>query len=218
MTKTGFAVLLLIAVAALGLATGVADEQDKLDKSASDTDGRPLASLRVALVTGEGFQDAEAMMPLAYLTNRGAEVTVIGRRVGEVKAYNSSIRLMVHKAAGKVAAGDFDALVLPGGQAPARIREDQAVVDFVREMYASGKPVAAICHGPQVLVTAGVVEDRTMTCYADVAEELRAAGATYKDEAVVRDGHLVTSRLPKDIPEWLAAMESLFAEHRTHRK
>lgn len=215
MRRTGLAVLPLIAVAALGLAAVVADEHGK---STADTDGRALASLRVALVTGEGFQDAEAMMPLAYLTNRGAEVTVVGRRVGKVKAYNSSVGLIVHAAAGKVTADDFDALVLPGGKAPARIRKDKAVVGLVREMYESGKPVAAICHGPQVLVTAGVVEDRTMTCYAGVAEELHAAGATYKDKAVVRDGRLITSRLPKDIPEWLAAMERLFAEHLKQRK
>ncbi|MBS3733456.1 MAG: DJ-1/PfpI/YhbO family deglycase/protease [Phycisphaerae bacterium] len=178
-----------------------------------ETEDLPFEDLHVALVTGEGFQSAEAMMPLAFLTNRGAKVTVVGVEPGKVKAYDNDVHLLVHVAAREADADEFDALVLPGGHAPSVIRGNEAVVDFVRRMYEAGKPVAAICHGPQVLITAGVVADRTMTCYADVAEELTAAGATYEDKPVVRDGDMITSRLPKDIPQWLAAMETLFAEH-----
>ena len=178
-------------------------------------DDLPFDGLRVAVLTGEGFQSEEAMMPIAFLVNRGAEVTVIGVERGKVRAYDKDLHLIVHKAIGQVAPDDFDALVIPGGKAPARIRKNKDVVDFARTVFESGKPVAAICHGPQVLVTAGVIEDRTMTCYADVAGELRKAGATYKDKPVIRDGNLVTSRLPKDIPEWLAAFEELLKEKAT---
>lgn len=179
--------------------------------TAGEAEDLPLEGLRVALVTGEGFQDQEALMPLAFLVNRGADVTVVGPESGMVKAYNSDVRLIVEAAAADVSAGDFEALVLPGGKAPSKIRENEQVVQFARNIFKGGKPVAAICHGPQVLVAAGVIEGRTMTCYSGVADELRAAGATYKDQAMVRDRNLITSRLPKDIPQWLGAMEKLFA-------
>jgi len=172
----------------------------------------PLEGLRVALITGDGFQSQEALMPLAFLENRGADVTVIGPKRGNVEAYDNDIRLVIHKSAKNLSADDFDALVLPGGKAPAKIRKNKDVVTLARDIFEAGKPVAAICHGPQVLATAGVIEGRTMTSYAGVADELRAGGATYKDEALVRDGQLITSRLPKDIPQWLAAMEELFTE------
>ncbi len=178
---------------------------------------KPLAGMRVAMVTGEGFQSAEALMPLAYLTNRGAEVTLIGPQTGMVKAYDNDIQLHIEKSSGEVEASQFDALVLPGGRAPEAIRQDPATVELVRQMHQAGKPVAAICHGPQLLITAGVVEGKTMACYSGVAEELQAAGATYKDQAVVREQNLVTSRVPKDIPDWLAATETLFKEHHQPR-
>jgi len=188
-----------------GLSSGVRD-------AVADQTSQPLEGLRVAIVTGEGFQDQEALMPLAFLENRGAEVTVVGPETGEVKAYNSDIRLIVQADAADVSADDFDALVLPGGKAPASIRENARVVALVRGMFKAGKPVAAICHGPQVLVTADVLDGRTMTAYSGVAEELRSAGATYKDQPMIQDQNLITSRVPKDIPEWLAAMEDLFGK------
>ena len=188
-----------------GLSSGVRD-------AVADQTSQPLEGLRVAIVTGEGFQDQEALMPLAFLENRGAEVTVVGPETGEVKAYNSDIRLIVQADAADVSADDFDALVLPGGKAPASIRENARVVALVRGMFKAGKPVAAICHGPQVLVTADVLDGRTMTAYSGVAEELQSAGATYKDQPMIHDQNLITSRLPKDIPEWLAAIEQLFGK------
>lgn len=166
----------------------------------------PLKGMTVAMLTGEGFQSQEALMPLAYLTNRGAEVTVIGIEPGEVKAYNSDITLLIEKAVTDVKPGDFDAMVLPGGYAPSVIRKNEDIVAFARKFYTSGKPVAAICHGPQVLITADVVEGKTMTCYQDVTDELKAAGATFEDKPVVRDENLVTSRNPDDIPAWLGAI------------
>ena len=171
----------------------------------------PLEGVRVVLLTGEGFQDQEALMPLAFLVNQGAEVTVAGPQRGTVKAYNSDVRLNIQAAAADVAAEDFDALVLPGGTAPAQIRQDRHVVRLAREMFEAGKPVAAICHGPQVLVSADVLEQRTLTAYSGIADEVREAGATFKDEAVVCDQNLITSRLPKDIPDWLAAIKGQFA-------
>jgi len=196
----------------VGMALMMAGLSSGMRDAVADQSSQPLEGLRVAIVTGEGFQDQEALMPLAFLENRGAEVTVVGPETGEVKAYNSDIRLIVQANAADVSADDFDALVLPGGKAPASIRENARVVALVRGMFKAGKPVAAICHGPQVLVTADVLDGRTMTAFSGVAEELRSAGATYKDQPMIQDQNLVTSRLPKDIPEWLAAIEQLFGK------
>jgi protease I len=193
-------------------ATAAADE--KAGAGGSTGADKPLTGVKVAILTGEGFQDAEAMMPLAYLTNRGADVTVLGPNTGQVKAYNSDVTLLIEKDVADASVSDFDTLVLPGGHAPSKIRQNDAVVRFAREFFKSGKPVAAICHGPQVLITAGLVEGKTMTCYSEVADELRKAGADYRDKPVVREDNLVTSRNPDDIPAWLAAMEKLILETR----
>mgnify|MGYP006294309827 CR=1 FL=1 len=207
LTMTVAALVAGLVLAPLGAAADDHDEDDM------DEAGLPLAGMKVAMLTGEGFQSQEAMMPVAFLTNRGAEVTVIGTEVGEVKAYDADVHLLIQAAVDDVDSEDFHALVLPGGSAPEKIREDDDIVEFAAEMYEDGKPVAAICHGPQVLITAGVVEDKQMTCYSGVVEELKAAGADYLDAEVVRDANLITSRLPKDIPAWLSAMEELFLAH-----
>ncbi|TVQ77756.1 MAG: type 1 glutamine amidotransferase [Phycisphaeraceae bacterium] len=172
-----------------------------------------LSGMRVAILTGEGLHDAETLMPLAYLQNRGARVTVIGVETGLVKAYNSDIRVRVERSIAEVRPDDFDALVLPGGRAPAQLREHSEVVNFAREFFNSGKPVAAICHGPQILATAGVLEGRNATCIASISDEIREAGARYQDRPVVRDRNLVTSRIPDDIPVFLAMIEATMIEH-----
>lgn len=207
-------IAMLVVALAGGLWTVVAKEHE--DKAA-DKDKKagaklPLKGFKVAMLTGEGFQHEEAIMPLGYLTNRGAKVTVLGIQRGEVPSYSADVSLYIQKPVDKASPEQFDALVLPGGHAPEKIRKNEAVVAFAKKFYQSGKPVAAICHGPQVLITAGVVEDRQMTCYSGVAEELKSAGANYQDKEVVRDGNLVTSRLPKDIPAWLGEMEKMFVE------
>ncbi|MFW6132859.1 MAG: DJ-1/PfpI/YhbO family deglycase/protease [Planctomycetota bacterium] len=195
---------------AAAVPAGAAEPDSKTDQ---DAPCLPLKGLKVAVLTGEQFQSTEALMPIAMLTNRGAEVLVIGPSAGKAKCYDKDLHLLVHAAAADVSADDFDALVIPGGYAPRNIRKDEAVLDFTRAISKAGKPIAAICHGPQVLATADVIEGRTMTCFSGVSAELTDAGATYKDEPVIRDGNLVTSRLPKDIPVWLATMETVLTEY-----
>lgn len=102
-------------------------------------------------------------------------------------------------------------LVLPGGRAPAAVRKEKAALDIARAFFARNKPVAAICHGPQTLISAGLMQGRHATCYRTVAEELKAAGAHYEDEEVVVDGNLVTSRQPSDLPAFLREMMRLLA-------
>jgi protease I len=95
---------------------------------------------------------------------------------------------------------DFDALVIPGGQAPEKMRMRHAMVDLAREAMESGKPVAAICHGPQVLISANVLRGRTLTCWPAIAIDVKNAGGLYVDQPVVEDGNLITSRKPDDVP------------------
>ena len=171
-----------------------------------------LAGKHVAFLVGEGVHDGETYMPMAYLVNRGAKVTIIGVEPGTVEAYNSDYTFKVQKSVGEVKVGDFDAMVIPGGQSPDWLRGHDKVVDFARDFFESGRPVAAICHGPQVLVAAGVLEGRAATCVAGISDEIEEAGAEYRDEAMVRDGNLITSRLPGDLPVFSRAIEEALLE------
>lgn len=165
-----------------------------------------LAGKRVAVLIAEGFHDGETLEPKAFLEEHGAKVVILGPAEGDVKAYNSDQVVTIKKAVEDANVENFDALILPGGHGPAVLREHEAAVAFVRAFMESGKPVAAICHGPQVLITAGVVEGRTMTCVSSVAEEVQEAGGEYVDEPVVVDGNLITSRIPSDLPAFNKAI------------
>ncbi|WP_221407945.1 type 1 glutamine amidotransferase domain-containing protein [Proteiniphilum sp. X52] len=170
-------------------------------------DAQAMNRPQVAVLLTEGFQDAEAFMPIGYLENKDMDVTVIGPETGRVKAYNSDFEIVVQKTVGEVTIDEFDALVLPGGKAPAALREEPEVVEFAKNFFLSGKPVAAICHGPQVLATAGVLQDVTATAVGSIRGELEEAGAKYVDEALVIDGNLITSRVPGDLPVFSKAIE-----------
>lgn len=166
---------------------------------------------RVAVLTAEGFHDGETLFPLGYLKTRGAAVSVIGAERGEIKAYNSDVTIFIEKAVREVSASDFDAVAIPGGRAPAELRESERVLEFVRQAYAEGKILAGICHGPQVMVSAGILEGKAATCVAGISDELEEAGALYRDEELVRDGNIITSRVPKDLPAFNRALgEALF--------
>lgn len=193
---------LLIFLAGLLVATGC---KRKAEVPIAEPEAE-LSGVKVAILIAEGFHDAETLEPKAFLEEKGAEVVIIGPEVGEVKAYNSDQIVNIEKAVGEVSVDDFDALILPGGKGPAVLKENEAAVDFVRAFVESGKAVAAICHGPQVLIAAGVVEGKTMTCVSSIAEELKEAGAEYVDEAVVVDGKFITSRVPDDIPDFNEAI------------
>ncbi|MCC5787520.1 MAG: type 1 glutamine amidotransferase [Phycisphaerales bacterium] len=189
------------------------DRHDRRDRSERD-EHATLKGMRVAVLTGEGLHDMETLAPMAYLSNRGAKVTVIGIERGVVDAYNSDIKVRIEKSVEDVAVGDFDALVLPGGRAPDNIRQHEGVVRFAGDFFRTGKPVAAICHGPQVLVTAGVLDGFETTCISSISDEVEDAGARYKDEEVVRDRNLITSRLPDDIPAFVGMIEKVMVETR----
>jgi len=116
------------------------------------------------------------------------------------------------KALADLASDEYDILVLPGGRAPAALRKEQAALVIASDFFGKKKPVAAICHGPQVLVSAGLLKGRHATCYRTVADELKASGALYEDRPVIVDGNLVTSRQPSDLPAFLREIMKMVRE------
>ncbi|MFW6019513.1 MAG: type 1 glutamine amidotransferase domain-containing protein [Bacteroidales bacterium] len=180
--------------------------REKAEESKLETKSEQQQKKKVAVITGEGFQDAEAFMPIGYLANRGIETCVIGSETGKVTSYNSDFTIKIHKSIDEVSVDDYKALIIPGGKAPESLREDEAIVKFAKEFMETGKPVAAICHGPQILITAGVMDGKTATAYQDVESEMKEAGVEFKDEALVVDDNLITSRNPDDLDQFAKAI------------
>jgi protease I len=170
-----------------------------------------LTGRRVAILAADGVERVELEQPRDALRQAGAEISVLSVHDGQIQARDHDLEpagtFDVDTVVGSASAADYDALVLPGGTVnPDKLRLDQAAVGFVRDFVTSGKPVAAICHGPWTLIEAGVVAGRTLTSYPSIRTDLRNAGAQVVDEEVARDGNLITSRSPDDLPAFCAAI------------
>ena len=166
-----------------------------------------LDGKKIAILAEEDFEDSELIEPLRAMKNASAKVVVVGSGSKETykgKRGNATIR--VDTTADNVSAEDFDAIIIPGGYAPDKMRLHQPMVDLVRKAYDSGKIVAAICHGPQLLISADIVRGRRVTSWPSVAEDLRNAGAEWVDVPVAQDGNLITSRKPADLPKFNKAI------------
>lgn len=164
----------------------------------------PLAGKRVAILVTDGFEENELLKPRAALDAAGAKTVIVSPKSGGAKSWTGEgfgREVPVDLALSSAKAEDFDALVLPGGVInPDRLRIEPAAVEFTREFFRAGKPVGAICHGPQLLIEAEVVSGRRLTSYKSIKRDLVNAGAEWVDEEVVVDQGLVTSRSPDDIP------------------
>lgn len=172
-------------------------------------ESQSLTGKYVALLLTEGVHDMETMGPLGYLTNRGANVITIGTQVGLVNTYNSSMKINVQQLIDDTPIDTLDALVIPGGKSPAKLREDKNVLDFVYRFSTTGKPIAAICHGPQILISAGIIiKGSKSSGFKDIKKEVEETGAEYVDKSVVKDGNIITSRDPDDIPDFCASIEN----------
>lgn len=155
---------------------------------------------RIAMTLADGFEDVEFTRPRRELEAAGHEVVVVGSQTGTtVTGKRRDTQVVIETTAAALSTDDFDALVIPGGYAPDRLRLDPDMVSFVAAFVASGKPVAAICHGPQLLIEANVVRGRTLTSWPSVRTDLQNAGAAWVDREVVEDGNLITSRAPDDL-------------------
>jgi protease I len=155
----------------------------------------------VAILAEQDFEDSELTEPLKAMKEAGAQVFVVGS--GSQMSYKGKrgkATIKVDIDADKVRAEDFDAIIIPGGYAPDKMRLHQPMIDLVKRAHDLGKVVAAICHGPQLLISADIVRGRRVTSWPSVAIDLKNAGAKWVDEPVVRDGNLITSRKPSDLP------------------
>jgi protease I len=169
-----------------------------------------LNGSKVAMVLAANFEDSEAVEPKRHLEEHGATVTIIGIETGEI-AGKKGATLEATTTFEDVSVRDFDALVIPGGGSPENLRIHDPAVSFAREFTASGKPVASICHGPQLLISADVLRGRTVTCVNKIRDDVINAGANYVDQELVVDGNLITSRVPKDLPAFNEAIVEALA-------
>ena len=183
-----------------------------------------LRNKRVAVLVDNGFEQSELMEPRKALQDAGATADVISPQTGKVKGWqhtNWGEEIPVDRKLDEAKPDEYDALLLPGGvMNPDKLRANQAAVRFVKHFVDSGKPIAAICHGPWTLIETGVVRGRKMTSWPSLQSDLRTAGAEWVDQEVVTDRGLVTSRKPDDIPAFNRKMIEEFAEgiHDTKKK
>lgn len=163
-----------------------------------------LDGKKIAILVANGFEEEELTSPKSALEHAGAETAIVSPEDGKVKAWKYTDWgkvLDVDVPLNSASADDYDALVLPGGvMNPDHLRRNSKALDFVRSFFQTGKPVAAICHGPWTLIDAGVVRGRKMTSYESIQTDLKNAGAKWEDKEVIVDNGLVTSRKPEDLP------------------
>jgi protease I len=179
---------------------------------------KTLNGKRIAIIAADMVERVELVEPRKALEEAGAQTDLISLAPGEIKTFNHfdpAEQEKVDRTADEVDAGDYDALLIPGGVGnPDQLRGDENVVSFVRDFFEAGKPVAAICHGPWVLVEADVVRGRKVTSWPTLQTDIRNAGGNWVDEEVVVDQGLVTSRKPDDIPAFTKKMIEEFCEGR----
>lgn len=175
-----------------------------------------LTNVQVAIVSENGFEESEMTSPKAALEEAGATVHVISPHPNNIRGWNDGDwgkEIKVDKNIGDVAAEDYHALFLPGGvMNPDKLRMSEEAVDFAKHFLKEGKPVAAICHGPQTLIETGLLKGRTMTSYPSLKTDLKNAGVQWEDKEVVVDQGLITSRSPADLPAFNKRMVLEFAK------
>jgi protease I len=166
-----------------------------------------LAGKRIAILAEENFEDSELTEPLRAMKNAGARVLIVGS--GSKKGYKGkrgSAEVTVDTTADKVEVNQLDAIIIPGGYAPDKMRLHQSMIDLVRKAHTEGKIIAAVCHGPQILISADIVKGRRVTSWPSIAVDLKNAGAIWVDKPVVRDGNIITARKPADLPKFNKAI------------
>jgi protease I len=158
--------------------------------------------MKALIMSADNFEDSELLVPYYRLKEAEVEVTVASLSRGTIKGKHG-YEVAVDMTLDEVNPDDYAILILPGGAAPALVRKDPKSLEIARSFFTRIKPVAAICHGPQILISAGLLQGRHVTCYKSVADEMKGAGARYEDREVVVDGNLVTSRQPADLPAFM---------------
>ncbi|ROI06926.1 type 1 glutamine amidotransferase [Chryseobacterium sp. G0240] len=179
-------------------------------------------SKKIAILATNGFEESELQSPKEYLEQQGWTAHIISPESGTIKSWAEKDwgkEYPVDKSLAEASASDYDALVLPGGVInPDQLRTNDEALSFVKDFFTQNKPVAAICHGPQILINAEVVNGRNMTSVNSISKDLINAGAHWEDSEVVVDNGLVTSRTPKDLPAFNAKMVEEIKEGRHERQ
>jgi protease I len=159
---------------------------------------------KVAFLLASEFEDSEMQVPYEEVKKAGHQAEIIGLKAGEVlKGKKGQAQYRTDKAIAEVQAEDYDAVVIPGGSSPENLRLNPDILEFVKRFDAAQKPVAAICHGPQILASAGLLRGRMITSYPPLQDDMVNAGAQFTDQEVVVDGNFITSRTPKDEPAFV---------------
>src|SRR3984957_12482284 len=162
-----------------------------------------LKGVRSVFLVEQQYQEMEVWYPVYRLREAGCKVTLVGPEAGQTYPSKLGYPAKSDKAAKDVSANDFDLIVIPGGFAPDFIRRTEATIRLVSDMAEKGKVVAAICHGPWVLCSTQALKGRKATCFFAIKDDVSNAGARYVDEEVVRDGNIITSRKPDDLPAFM---------------
>lgn len=158
-----------------------------------------LTGKRVAILVAPKFHEEEMTVPRDFLRNHNAQVDLVGLDASSISGKADKLTITPDLTIDKVTASDYDAVIIPGGGAPERIRINERAIEFVKNFWATGKPIAAICHGPQVLISAGLLRGVTLTSYIGIRDDVKNVGGKWVDKAVVVDGQLITSRTPDDL-------------------
>ncbi len=159
---------------------------------------------RVAFLLAPNFEDSEMKNPYDAIREAGHEAVVVGVEGGiEINGKKGTVSYTSDVAISEIQASDFDAVIIPGGSAPEAIRVNDQMVQFVKDAHAQAKPIAGICHGPQVMISANILKGKKSTCFIGIRDDVKLAGAEYVDEEVVVDGNIITSRTPKDEPAFI---------------
>jgi protease I len=181
---------------------------------ATQGSGGELAGVRVALLAETLYEDMELWYPYYRLREAGADVFVVGSGSAEVYQSKHGYPVSVDAEADTVTASQFDAVIIPGGYSPDHMRRHPGMVKLVREAHEQGKIVAAICHAGWMLVSASIARGRTLTSFRSIKDDMVNAGANWVDREVVRDGNLVTSRSPADLPAFMRTIIAALSERR----
>ncbi|MCS7263506.1 MAG: type 1 glutamine amidotransferase [Armatimonadetes bacterium] len=171
-----------------------------------------LRGCKVAVLVEDLYENLELWYPVLRLREEGAEVVIVGPRAGETYKSKEGYPAKSDKSADELSAEEIDAVIVPGGYAPDRMRRHQSMVKLVREAFEKGKIVAAICHGGWMLAEADILKGRTVTSFFAIKTDLKNAGANWVDEEVVRDGNIITSRVPSDLPAFMRAIVEALKE------
>jgi protease I len=158
--------------------------------------------MKALIISADNFEDTELLVPYYRLREEGIEVDIASLKKGPIKGKHG-YEIGANKALKDIDPGQYDVLILPGGKAPETVRRQKEALEIASHFFKEKKPVSAICHGPQTLISAGLLRGRRATCYKSVAGEMKEAGADYVDKEVVVDGNLVTSRQPSDLPAFM---------------